>query len=746
MARPIRDFQTETARSGDATRAYGRFGDGSDWLQAGITAMERAGNEIGRVISERVEQANRLEDATVRSEAIQKTRLRLDERLRGLDPRAPEYSSEVERALSETIQSVVSETNWRTSSTRAQFLIDAAQLRTQTILSAADQRERAVVNAAKEQVDTALGRAVAAIAQTPGTRDVQLLQLENEIGPILANIRPEVRDAIIKQVREVTAEEAVRNFIISRNFAAAEQALQVYGGQGLISPMAVRQIRAGLQAEKRQAAAEARAATQSAVFDIRNLFLETLVDEGNRALRAALDSGVIRRGSNEHAMLEAMSRNVAAKLRDRGTEAFNEAVERLQSGVGTTADETQVVQALLRQARVSARERLEALGPEAVANPEVVERVRMEEAQRAQERAVQVLIDLRPDKVPEALERMVDAAALNPDRRAALGEFLERLRQRSPGVVERVLRQDPVLSVAMDDARASGESTTQQALQARLSRMSRQPRSEEEWKKETGGTSPALRPDRVLAEAEKKLIPADEIRQVFTPEQRDRLLEDFKRAWMAGYDPQTAAHFAVRRMLGDTHVSQAATQPVRLRREDAPATYFPMAALAGFDVKTIETQIVNRVITAMVDAMKARDPNITEEKVRRQYNVLVTAMPVLVDGQPRTAFVAHRQNKAPGSPMLQINTASGQPWQFIVPVGDPAQVRAAFDAAFKLTEARTLLEQNPSRGSVSEIQRRQQIREQALERTEELRRMDQIIRRAQERGGTLITPGPAQRR
>jgi hypothetical protein len=171
-----------------------------------------------------------------------------------------------------------------------------------------------------------------------------------------------------------------------------------------------------------------------------------------------------------------------------------------------------------------------------------------------------------------------------------------------------------------------------------------------------------------------------------------------------------------------------------------------MAALAGFDVETIETQIVNRVITAMVDAMKASDPNITEEKVRRQYDVLVTAMPVLVDGRPRTAFVAHRQNTAPGSPMLQINTEDGQPWQFIVPVGDPAQVREAFIKAFNLDEARTLLEQNPGRGSVNDIRRRQQIENQAREGTEEFRRMDRIIRGVQEREGTLITPGPAQRR
>jgi hypothetical protein len=96
--------------------------------------------------------------------------------------------------------------------------------------------------------------------------------------------------------------------------------------------------------------------------------------------------------------------------------------------------------------------------------------------------------------------------------------------------------------------------------------------------------------------------------------------------------------------------------------------------------------------------------------------------------------------------MLQINTKNGEPWQFIVPVGDPAQVREAFIKAFNLDEARTLLEQNPGRGSVNDIRRRRQIENQAREGTEEFRRMDQIIRGVQEREGTLITPGPAQRR
>jgi hypothetical protein len=96
--------------------------------------------------------------------------------------------------------------------------------------------------------------------------------------------------------------------------------------------------------------------------------------------------------------------------------------------------------------------------------------------------------------------------------------------------------------------------------------------------------------------------------------------------------------------------------------------------------------------------------------------------------------------------MLQINTKNGEPWQFIVPVGDPAQVREAFIKAFDLGETRTLLEQNPGRGSVNDIRRRQQIQEQAREGSAEFRRLDQIIRRVQKREGTLITPGPAQRR
>jgi hypothetical protein len=96
--------------------------------------------------------------------------------------------------------------------------------------------------------------------------------------------------------------------------------------------------------------------------------------------------------------------------------------------------------------------------------------------------------------------------------------------------------------------------------------------------------------------------------------------------------------------------------------------------------------------------------------------------------------------------MVPVEVRRGQLWQWIVPEGRPEDVRKAFDDAFKLDEALNIMRQNPGGGSVEDIQRRQQIQEQAREGTEEFRRMDRIIRGVQEREGTLITPGPAQRR
>jgi hypothetical protein len=715
MARPIRDFPTETARPGDASRAYGRFDDGLNWVQSGMNALERAGAEIGRVIAERVEKTNRLEDATARSEGLERLRLDLDSRIRGLDPRSPDYANEVERAFSETLDRVVAGTNWRSSTTREMFMLDARQLRTQVMLNAAERREQAVERAALQQIETVRARTVAAIAQTPGARDILLLQFENEVGPILNDIRPEKRDEILRLVRGETAETAVRALIDARNFGAAEQALRAYGGQGLLSPTAVRQLRSGLETEKRQAAAEARAATALAVENVRSLLRVGLLEDGKRTLDEAVKSGVIRQGSEQERILRALVAAEEHERRDRTAENFLRAVATIDNfplsvggggggggggdGVGGLGWAERALQGFFTQQEVKAE--LARLGPEP--NNVNSDQIELRARQVGQERAIAFMLDHRPHDLPNLLENMVKGAANDPRLRGRVGEFLNRLRDVHPWAVEQVLRKDPALAVVLDNMRALNEPITASTVAGRLSGENLVPRTEEEWNKLTTRTqtrAPAIDPWADVTQALKNIVNDSQLRrQIENSEQlKAVLLNDYKRAWQVGYERTKAAEFAVNRALANFEYNRASTQPRWLPRENVPVTYFRRDLFDGLIKPDVfERRVVESIYEAIVKSRAAKGETITVDQLRREIDIFVTATPVTVGGEQRAALVAHWQHKRPGAPVRVLMAENNQPWLWVIPTGDKEQVENEFDKAFGLRAVLNALRADPGR-------------------------------------------------
>jgi hypothetical protein len=461
----------------------------------------------------------------------------------------------------------------------------------------------------------------------------------------------------------------------------------------------VRQLRSALEVEKRQAAAEARAATQHAVANVRALLAAGLVADGNVALQEAVDSGVIKKDSSEHKILTALLLASAQRAQGVSAPRLTQAMGNLYSPGGGSTDDEKALWEAFTQAELN--KRLASLPEQDLAteNPEGLIEMHREEARaHARKLVIQELALRRPHKVPGLLREMVQSAR-NTGSRGEVGRFLHDLRALNPGIVDAVLEEDPVLAITLDDLRASGAQVTPQSIDATFSRRSLVPRSEADWNKLTARSpnrQPEIKPENDLTAAIEKLVQDRELRNALKKEleagsQKQRFIDNYKRAWLHGYSQEEAALFSVRMFTSQFYRSNAAWNPTWLRRENAPESYFPTAIFPTITPDDFATQVNYKVAEAMaaaVNAQRAAEGKPQDVKVRdifRDFNILVTARPATIGRQSEILFEAHYQLKAPGAPMVQLQARDGQPWQWIVPFGaDEDYVRRKFNEAFNL--------------------------------------------------------------
>lgn len=620
MARPIRDFATPTASAGDPVRAITRFSDGYEWISHGDDALVKAGGSIADLIQNRVQKASELEDATARAEGLNRARMTLAERLRGLDPRAEDYQSRVEAAIAEASTVALERTSFRQDDSRTRFSIDLQGIAVEARLKAAEVRERAVIDSARVAVEQATNAAVAQIATQPGSRALALAQWDAQVGPILARVRPEVADELRRDALRVTAEEDTRAMLARRDFRGVETALRTYGGEGLLTPTSVRQIRAGLESERRQAAAEARTRSREAVIDVGLAIQEGQLAGDLRGAREALDraaqAGLIPAGSPEHRRLGINLARAEAQIRDRGGEDIAAAQVSLMTGRALTPEGQS--RYLAAEARRAADAAVAAL-PEN-ATEEQRQQARRDGMARGIDTGIAVMLAANPTVVPDALrDRAADSTdpRLPAETRAQMILSVVRHGVDVPAVQD-ALEANPAAKRAVTRLQALGLPITEEAVAAELRRLDgidegTRRRNREEWRRQTTGRDASVNPGSLLDTAIQAEFPERAHRGAIQGVRQQQALGYMEEAVSWGDTPEQAARDAARWLRNRYPVSLAGTVPVQLPIEQSPLHVLPQDLRRSYGDEALAGALRQKIepVLETVFGAQARDYDAT---------------------------------------------------------------------------------------------------------------------------------------
>lgn len=559
MARPIRDEPTRTAGVGDPMRAATRFGEGQDWIDHGTTALARAGESIANVIAERVSRQNDLADAITATRAKADISVRVQDRIRSLDPRSPTYTQDVSRIVDGETASVLSGVSFARSSARQQFEADMVGVRGQLTISAMSRRERALVDDAKLQAGQVINQAVAAVSAgvSPGQA---MLRLEAELAPILAAIDPAARDRVLFEARSALAGEAVKALVDRRDFAGAEAMLRNYGEQKLLSPSDIRAIRSGIEKEKRQAAAEAALQRRMAEADLRDaIATATTADEARAILDDAIRRGVMRPGSPLAQTLRRRIEVGVAREHTAMVQTILDAEDRLSRGDRLTEDqEVMFFRAAERLAADEAARRLKEAGE--------TDEAKIAEARTAaqlaeRERLVSLMFKTDPHRVPTVVAGAARRVFPSASDEAKVN-FLTNVFQRAgfaPGNIPDAFRKmvsdlDPRFGSILEQLNEEGLPVTASALAAAalewgpLASEQREARRSE-WQRLTGGSKPSLNAEELLNSAFKRELRLRGETAQISGAVRTQALRHMSRAFEFGRDPEQAATEAARYVL-----------------------------------------------------------------------------------------------------------------------------------------------------------------------------------------------------
>lgn len=670
MARPIRDYGTPTAAAGDPTRAVTRFSDGYEWISHGDDALIKAGAQIGDLIQNRVQRAVELEDATSRAEGLNSARLGLAERLRTLDPRAADYISRVDAMIAEVSASTLDRTNFRRDESRDRFTTELQGLAVEARLKAAEAHERAVIDSARVSVEQATNVAVAQIATMPGSRGLALAQFEATVGPILSTVRPEVADELRRRAAQVTAEEDVRVMLARRDFRGAEAALRTYGGAGLLSPTGVRQIRAGLESEKRQAAAEARARSRETAVDIGLTIQEGDLQGARTLLDRAAQTGLIPPDTPEHRRLSLSLSRAEYRARDRGGETI--AAVQMQLAVGRSlTSETQAAY-LAAQGLQHASAAEQALPADAT--PEQRQEARQRGMERGLEVGISTMLAANPMTVPDALrDRVVDSAnpVLPAERRAEALMGVLRHGLDVPAV-QAALEANPAAVRAVTRLQALGQAITPQSLAAELRTLDgidegTVRRNREEWKRQTTGKDATINPGDLLDSAIAREFPDTTQRGAIQGVRRQQALGYMESAAGWGVPPEQAATEAARWLRTRYPVSNAGTAPVQLPAEQSPIGVMPLDLRRSYGDEVLAQAMRDKVLPIRDQVFGP---------LGADYDVSLYATRVATGETVIRA--AARNRRDPAAQWRDLMVDEGRPWQYAVSGKTPAEIEQFF--------------------------------------------------------------------
>lgn len=670
MARPLRDFGTPTASAGDPTRAATRFSDGYEWISHGDDALVKAGAAIGDLIQNRVERAGELQDATSRAEGMNAVRLSLSERLRALDPRAPDYVSQVEAAIAEVSAATLERTNFRRDENRTRFTTELRGVAVEARLKAAAAHEAAVIDSARGAVDQAINTAVAQVATLPGSRDLALAQFEAAVGPVLSVVRPEVAEELRRRAAQVTAEEDVRAMLARRDFRGAEAALRTYGGAGLLSPTGVRQIRAGLESERRQAAAEARSRSREAALDISLAIQEGDLQGAREALDRAAQTGLLPADSPEHRRLGISLSRAEYRSRDRGAETI--AATQLDLAVGRALTPERQAAFLAAQGLRHADTAERALPEDAT--PEQRQQAREQGMARGLEVGTSLMLAANPTTVPDILrDRMADSTnpVLPPDRRAEM--IMDVLRHGlDVPAVQAALEANPGAVRAVTRLQALGQAITPQALAAELRATdgideATVRRNREEWRRQTTGRDATVNPTALLDAALRREFADAADRGAIAGVRRQQALGYMEAAAGWGATPEQAATEAAKWMRHRLPVSNAGTTPVQLPAEQAPISVLPLDLRRAYGDEVLSAAMRDKVLPIRDQVFGA---------LGADYDISLYATRVATGETVIRA--AARNRRDPAAQWRDLMVDEGRPWQYAVSGKTPAEIEQFF--------------------------------------------------------------------
>lgn len=699
MARPIRDEPTRTASTGDPVRAQTRFTEGYDWVEQGSNALAQAGADIATILADRARRQDALADAVAATRAKAAVVEAIDARLRGLDPRSPDYRAQVEAIAAEETQRVLSSAGFVRNETRQKLEAEFVGLRGQVVMGAMDRREKALIDDARQQATIAINTAAAAAAAgaSPGA---VMLDLEAKLAPILAAIDPQVRDSILLTARSTVAGEAVKALVDRREFGAAEAMLRSYGSQGLLTPGDVRAIRSGIEREKRQAAAEANMLRRMQEADLREqVAMAANPEEAQRIIDAAVRDGRLRRGSPLDLFLRRQVSIAQRNQVDKVFEVFQEGLAALDAGRDMTPENEQ--RFLAAAERLAADNAARELG---IANPnasvEEVAQARRQAAATAREFFMRRMMESRPHDLPATVEAKLYRQFSSPDpevRARAAAWIAQNARLGAEGLLnpraQRIMNEmDPHTAAIVNDLIVERQPVTAEAIAARrpaTATPEERKLREEEWNKQTRGQSPAVNPMDKLTEAFKKL--PGRLGENIPPVAMNRALQLMQSSYIsgAGLTMEQAAARAAELVAAEFPPNFLAPK-ARVPAPFNPAVAVPPAVLAEFGETVVSMALNNEIEKHIAQAIERYNARRAagEVELRRQ-DVEVVPVAVYRDGRPVGITLQMTNTRSPSRPLLPSTDANGNRWFLEMP-NDPAEFVKRFDLPGVLQRELTL--------------------------------------------------------